>query len=149
MPQSHSIIQLIDILLVEDNPGDARLTQEVLKDSQIRNNLHIVPDGIEALDFLHRRGKYIIAPRPDMILLDLNLPRMDGRELLQVIKADESFRRIPVIIMTTSDDERDVLQAYELYANCYITKPVDLPRFIEIIKSIESFWFSTVRLPSE
>jgi two-component system response regulator len=144
-----SNIQPIEILLVEDNPGDARLTQEVLKDSKIRNNLHIVADGVEAMAFLRREGQYASAPRPDIILLDLNLPRMDGREVLKAIKADESLRRIPIVIMTTSDDEHDILAAYDLYANCYITKPVDFQRFIEIVKTIENFWFSIVRLPPD
>lgn len=147
MPNSRNNIRAINILLVEDNPGDVRLTLEVLKDSKIKNKLYVVPDGVEAMDFLHRRNSYYDAPRPDLILLDLNLPRMDGREVLQEIKGDKSLLRIPVVIMTTSDDEHDVLRAYNLYANCYITKPVDFQRFIEIVKSIEIFWFSIVRLP--
>ncbi|MBK9121600.1 MAG: response regulator [Chloroflexi bacterium] len=142
-------VQPIEILLVEDNAGDARLTQEVLKDSKIKNNLHIVVDGVEAMEFLHQRGIYSSAPRPDIILLDLNLPRMDGREVLREIKEDDILRRIPVVIMTTSDDEHDILAAYDLYANCYITKPVDFQRFIDIVKTIENFWFSIVRLPPE
>lgn len=148
MPNSRAV-QPIDILLVEDNPGDARLTQEVLKDSKIKNTLHIVTDGVEAMEFLHRRGSFQAAPRPDIILLDLNLPRMDGREVLHAIKDEESLRRIPIVIMTTSDDEQDILNAYDLYANCYITKPVDFQRFIEIVKTIENFWFSIVRLPPD
>jgi two-component system, chemotaxis family, response regulator Rcp1 len=146
MMYSRNNAQPIDILLVEDNPGDARLTQEVLKDSKIRNNLYIVSDGVQAMEFLFRRGEYGDTPRPDIILLDLNLPRMDGREVLKAIKMDESLRRIPIIIMTTSDDEYDILKAYNLYANCYITKPVDFQQFVEIVKTIENFWFSIVRL---
>jgi two-component system response regulator len=142
-------MQPIEILLVEDNPGDARLTQEVLKGSKIRNNLYIVEDGVEAMAFLRREGAYASTPRPDIILLDLNLPRMDGREVLKAIKADEALRRIPIVIMTTSDDEHDILAAYDLFANCYITKPVDFQRFIEIVKTIENFWFSIVRLPPD
>ncbi len=148
MPNSRAV-QPIDILLVEDNPGDARLTQEVLKDSKVKNTLHIVTDGVEAMDFLYRRGSFQAAPRPDIILLDLNLPRMDGREVLHAIKDEESLRRIPIVVMTTSDDDHDILQAYDLYANCYITKPVDFQRFIEIVKTIENFWFSIVRLPPD
>jgi two-component system, chemotaxis family, response regulator Rcp1 len=148
MPNSPSI-QPIVILLVEDNPGDARLTQEALKDSKVKNNLHIVNDGVEAMDFLYRRGNFTDVPRPDIILLDLNLPRMDGREVLHAVKADEILRRIPIVIMTTSNDEHDILKAYDLYANCYITKPVDFVRFIEIVKSIENFWFTIVRLPPD
>lgn len=149
MNMSMRDVQPIEILLVEDNAGDARLTQEVLKDSKIKNNLHIVTDGVEAMGFLHQDGVYAGAPRPDIILLDLNLPRMDGREVLREIKKDDVLRRIPVVIMTTSDDEHDILAAYDLYANCYITKPVDFQRFIDIVKTIENFWFSIVRLPPE
>jgi CheY-like chemotaxis protein len=137
----------IEILLVEDNPGDARLTREALKDSKIHNNLYIVEDGVEALEFLRRQGPFANAPRPDIILLDLNLPRMDGREVLRAIKDDEMLRRIPVVVVTTSDDDRDILMTYDLHANCYITKPVDLNRFITIVKTIENFWFSIVKLP--
>jgi two-component system, chemotaxis family, response regulator Rcp1 len=148
MPNSRNV-EPIDILLVEDNPGDVRLTQEALKDSKVKNTLHIVTDGVEAMDFIYHRGNFHAAPRPDIILLDLNLPRMDGREVLQAIKQEESLRRIPIVIMTTSDDEHDILHAYDLYANCYITKPVDFQRFIEIVKTIENFWFSMVRLPPD
>lgn len=139
----------IEILLVEDNPGDARLTREALKDSKIHNNLYIVEDGVEALEFLRRQGPFANAPRPDIILLDLNLPRMDGREVLRAIKDDEMLRRIPVVVVTTSDDDRDILMTYDLHANCYITKPVDVRRFIEIVHNIEDFWFSIVKLPPD
>ncbi|MDX1993693.1 MAG: response regulator [bacterium] len=137
----------IEILLVEDNPGDVRLTREALRDSKLHNNLSVVEDGAEALAFLRREGSYSGAPRPDIILLDLNLPKLSGREVLQEIKKDESLRRIPVVILTTSDDEQDILASYDLYANCYITKPVDINRFVTIVKSIENFWFSIVKLP--
>jgi chemotaxis family two-component system response regulator Rcp1 len=139
----------VEILLVEDNPGDVRLTREALKESKIRNNLSIVRDGVEAMAFLRRDGDYANAPRPDIILLDLNLPRKDGREVLHEIKEDDSLRRIPVVILTTSDDEHDILESYNLHANCYITKPVDLNRFVTIIKNIEDFWLTIVRLPPD
>jgi two-component system, chemotaxis family, response regulator Rcp1 len=137
----------IEILLVEDNPGDVRLTREALRDSKLHNNLSVVEDGAEALAFLRREGSYTAAPRPDIILLDLNLPKLSGREVLQEIKKDEVLRRIPVVILTTSDDEQDILASYDLHANCYITKPVDINRFVTIVKSIENFWFSIVKLP--
>lgn len=137
----------IEILLVEDNPGDARLTREALKDSKMRNNLSIVEDGVEAMAFLRRQGEYANAPRPDIILLDLNLPRMSGREVLVEIKDDELLKRIPVVVLTTSDDERDIVATYNLHANCYITKPVDITRFMAIVKNIENFWFTIVKLP--
>ncbi len=139
----------IEILLVEDNPGDIRLTQEALKDSKLHNNLSITRDGVEAMEFLRQKGKYNAAPRPDIILLDLNLPRKDGREVLEEIKVDESLRLIPVVVMTTSEDEEDILRSYQLHANCYITKPVDLNRFITIVKTIENFWFQIVKLPPQ
>ncbi|HEX9440120.1 MAG TPA: response regulator [Roseiflexaceae bacterium] len=139
----------IEILIVEDNPGDVRLTQEALRDAKVRNHLSVAKDGVEALAFLHREGKYGSARRPDLILLDLNLPRKDGREVLADIKADLDLRCIPVVILTTSQDERDVLGAYESYANCYIVKPVDLGQFIAVVKSIEDFWFQVVRLPPD
>ena len=139
----------VEILLVEDNPGDVRLTREALKESKIRNNLSIVRDGVEAMAFLRREGDYVRAPRPDIILLDLNLPRKDGREVLAEIKDDDKLKRIPVVILTTSDDEHDILESYNLHANCYITKPVDLNRFVTIIKNIEDFWLTIVRLPPD
>jgi chemotaxis family two-component system response regulator Rcp1 len=137
----------VEILLVEDNRGDARLTREALKEGKVYNNLHWVKDGVEALEFLHRRGKHKDAPRPDIILLDLNLPKKDGREVLQEIKADDRLRRIPVVILTTSKAEEDVLKTYSLHANCYVTKPVDLEQFIKVVKSIDNFWLTVVTLP--
>jgi two-component system, chemotaxis family, response regulator Rcp1 len=142
-------VEIIEILLIEDNPGDARLTKEALKDAKLRNNLNVVQDGVEALAFLLREEPYINAPRPDLILLDLNLPRMDGRELLERIKSNDDLKRIPVVILTTSNDERDILESYNLHANCYITKPVDLAQFITIVRSTHDFWFSIVKLPPE
>jgi len=138
-----------EILLVEDNPGDVRLTEETLKDFKVLNHLSVVGDGVEALVFLRREGKYASASRPDLILLDLNLPRKDGREVLAEIKVDEQLRRIPVVILTTSSAEQDILSSYELHANCYIKKPVDLDQFAAVVRSIEAFWFTTVKLPPE
>jgi len=137
----------IEILLVEDNPGDVRLTVEGLKESKVRNNLHVARDGVEAMEFLRRTGRYGGAVRPDLILLDLNLPRMDGREVLAEVKSDAKLKTIPVVVLTTSRAEQDVLRSYELQANCYITKPVDLEQFIAVVKSIEDFWFTIVTLP--
>ena len=137
----------IEILLVEDNPGDVRLTIEALKEGKLHNHLSVVGDGDEAMALLRREGKYANAPRPDLILLDLNLPRKNGREVLKEIKGDDDLKRIPVVILTTSKAEQDILMAYDLHANCYITKPVDLDRFIEVVKSTESFWLSVVTLP--
>ena len=143
------IVKTIDILLVEDSPGDVRLTQEALKDAKMRNELHVVVDGVEAMSFLHKEGKYADVPRPDLILLDLNLPKKDGREVLEEVKADESLKRIPVVVMTISQAEEDILKAYNLNANCYITKPVDLDQFVKVVKSIDEFWLSLVKLPPE
>jgi chemotaxis family two-component system response regulator Rcp1 len=137
----------IEILMVEDNPGDIRLTMEALKEGKVRNHLHTVGDGEEALAFLHRKGKYAKSPRPDLILLDLNLPKKTGREVLEEIKEDPDLKRIPVVILTVSEAEQDILKSYNLHANCYITKPVDLERFIEVVKSIEDFWLTVVMLP--
>jgi chemotaxis family two-component system response regulator Rcp1 len=139
----------IEILLVEDNPGDVRLTVEALREGRVPNNLHVASDGVEALEFLRRAGQFANAPRPDMVLLDLNLPRKDGREVLAEIKADPDLRRIPIVVLTTSQAERDVLQSYNLHANCYITKPVDIDAFFATVRSIDSFWLAVVRLPSE
>lgn len=141
-------VRAIEILMVEDNPGDVRLTREAFKDGRVWNRLHVVEDGVAALDFLYRRTPHEQAPRPDVILLDLNLPRMDGREVLSVIKSDPALRIIPVVVLTTSDAEEDVLRAYDLNANCYVTKPVDLEQFIRIVQSIEDFWLTVVRLPA-
>jgi CheY-like chemotaxis protein len=137
----------ISILLVEDSPGDVRLTREALKEAKVLNDLSVATDGVEALEFLHRRGKFAAAPRPDLILLDLNLPRKDGREVLEEIKADSSLKRIPIVVLTTSQAEEDVVRAYDLHANCYITKPVDFRQFIKVVQSIEDFWLTVVKLP--
>ena len=138
----------IEILLVEDNPGDVRLTQEVLKEGKVHNKLSIVENGVEALSFLKKRGKYEDSPTPDLILLDLNLPKKDGREVLLDIKNDDDLKRIPVVVLTTSQAEEDVLRVYNLSANCYVSKPVDLGQFIDVVKSIEDFWLSIVKLPT-
>ncbi len=137
----------IEILLVEDSPGDARLTQEALADAKIRNRTSVVNDGLEALAFLQREGQYEGAPRPDLILLDLNMPRMDGREVLAIIKSDDGLKIIPVVVLTTSEADADILKSYELHASCYITKPVDLEQFIRVVAGIEEFWFSIVKRP--
>ncbi len=139
----------IEILLVEDSPGDVRLTVEALKDGKVLNNLSVATDGVLALAFLRKEGKYADAPHPDLILLDLNMPKMDGREVLAAIKSDEATRRIPVVILTTSQAEQDILKSYDLHANCYITKPVDFGQFIEVIQSIEDFWLTMVKLPPQ
>jgi two-component system response regulator len=139
----------IEVLLVEDNPGDAQLTRIALEDSKISINLNVVEDGVEAMAFLRKQEKYVKAVHPDIVLLDLNLPRKDGREVLAEIKADEKLRRIPVVVLTTSQAEEDILKAYNLCANCYITKPVDFDQFVKIVQSIENFWFAIVKLPPE
>jgi CheY-like chemotaxis protein len=144
---SQRIGKPIEILLVEDNPGDVRLTLEVFKESKMHNNLSAVGDGMEALAFLRREGRYVHAPRPDLILLDLNLPKKDGREVLAEIKEDPDLRRIPVVVLTTSRAERDVVRSYNLHANCYISKPIDLEQFIAVVRSIEDFWLASVKLP--
>jgi chemotaxis family two-component system response regulator Rcp1 len=137
----------VEILLVEDNPGDVRLTKEALREGKVYNNLHWAKDGVEALEFLRQEGRHANAPRPDIILLDLNLPKKDGREVLGSIKNDDRFKQIPVVILTTSEAEEDVLRSYELHANCYITKPVDLEKFIVVVQSIDKFWLTVVTLP--
>jgi CheY-like chemotaxis protein len=137
----------IEVLLVEDSPGDVRLTREALKDAKVQISLHVAQDGIDAMAFLEHAGKHINAPRPDLILLDLNLPKKDGREVLKEIKESLSLRSIPVVILTTSSSESDVLQSYNLHANCYISKPVDLEGFLKVVQSIDSFWLSVVKLP--
>ncbi len=139
----------IDILLVEDNPGDAELTREALAGSKLLSRLHVVRDGVEALSFLRQEGDYAQAPRPDLVLLDLNLPRKDGRAVLKEIKADPSLRLIPVVVLTSSQAEQDVARAYELNANCYVTKPVGLEQFLTIVQSIEQFWLTVVKLPRD
>ena len=142
-----SYTQPVEILMVEDNPRDARLAVEALKDSKVRNNLHHVSDGEEALDFLRQRGAYAGVPVPDLILLDLNLPRKDGREVLAEVKEDPRLRLIPVVVMTSSEAERDLVRSYDLHANAYVVKPLDLDRFIEVVQAIEDFWFAIVKLP--
>ncbi len=137
----------ITILMAEDNSTDVMLTKEALAHAKVLNSLHVVDDGIEALDFLHRRGKHAKAPRPDLILLDLNMPRKNGQEVLAEIKADDSLKHIPVVVLTTSKAEEDVLKAYGLFANCYVIKPVDFDVFAGVVRSIEQFWFSVVTLP--
>ncbi len=140
--------EIMHVLLVEDNPGDIRLTQEAFKEGTVPEELHVVKDGVEALEFLRKQGKYALSPTPDIILLDLNLPRKDGREVLAEVKTDEVLRFIPIIVLTTSDSEQDITKAYSLYANCFITKPVDLDQFIFIIRQIEIFWFQVIKLPT-
>jgi two-component system, chemotaxis family, response regulator Rcp1 len=139
----------IEILLVEDSPGDVLLTREALRDAKIRLNLQVAADGEEAMALLRREGKYVAASRPDLILLDLNLPKKDGREVLQEIKADANLAIIPVVILTTSASEADVLRSYQLHANCFVTKPVDLEQFLIVVKSIDNFWLTVVKLPIE
>jgi CheY-like chemotaxis protein len=138
----------VEILMAEDNPGDVRLTQEALKESKILNHLHVVGDGEEAMAFLRRQGKYAAAARPDLILLDLNMPKMDGRSVLAEVKGDAELRRIPVVVLSSSSAEQDIVKSYDLHANCYITKPVDLEQFSVVVKTVEEFWFSIVKLPA-
>ncbi len=140
-------IRPIEILLVEDSPSDAEFTAEALKEAKVRNHLSLVEDGVQAMEFLRRQGKYAQAPRPDLIMLDLNLPRKDGREVLAELKEDADLKMIPVVVLTTSRAEEDVLRAYQLHANCYITKPVDFQQFLNVVRSIESFWLFVVTLP--
>lgn len=141
------LVQPVEVLLVEDNPGDVRLTKEALKEAKMINHLTVLKDGVEALTFLRREGQYANAPRPHLILLDLNLPKKDGREVLAEIKDDEKLKRIPVVVLTTSQNEQDVLKTYNLHANCYVTKPMDFEQFITVVKSIEDFWLGIVVLP--
>jgi chemotaxis family two-component system response regulator Rcp1 len=148
MPHQEVIAKPLDILLVEDNPADMRLAKEALKEGKVFCNLHWVKDGVEAVEFLNRTGEYTRAPRPDLILLDLNLPRMDGREVLASIKSDSQLKRIPVVILTTSKAEEDVARSYDLHANCYITKfPMNFETFVDVFRSIDRFWFALVTLP--
>ena len=137
----------VEILLVEDNPGDVDLTRETLQDSKLLNHMNVVGNGVEAMAYLRRQGKYAEATRPDLVLLDLNLPKKDGREVLAEVKADERLRRIPVVVLTTSSAEKDILETYDLHANCYITKPVNLDQFSAVVRAIEEFWFTIVKLP--
>lgn len=138
----------INILLVEDNPADARLIKEVFKDTKTKNRLYVVKDGVEAMAFLNQEFEYADIPRPDVILLDLNLPRKDGREVLKELKEDDVLKRVPIVILTTSSAEEDIIKTYNNHANCYITKPVDFDQFLKVINSIEDFWLSVVKLPS-
>lgn len=137
----------VEVLLVEDSPGDVRLTLEAFKEAKVRNRLHVAGDGVEAMRFLRKQGRYAAAPRPDLILLDLNLPKRDGREVLAEIKEDPDLRRIPVVVLTTSKADEDILKTYNLHANCYISKPMDLDKFVGVVRSIEDFWLTVVRLP--
>jgi two-component system, chemotaxis family, response regulator Rcp1 len=141
--------KVIEILMIEDSPEDVELTEEALKDAKVRNNLHIARDGVEGLAFLKREGQFADRPRPDLILLDLNMPRMDGRELLEKIKVEGDLKQIPTVVLTTSEAEEDILRSYQLHANCYITKPVDFEQFLKIVRSIEDFWFTVVKLPEK
>ncbi len=140
-------LKFVEILLIEDNPGDARLTQEALNDGKVKNNLHIVYDGVEATDFLFKRNEYHDAPRPDLIILDLNLPKKNGQEVLSEIKADPGLKSIPVIVLTISKAEEDIIRSYNLHANCFLIKPIDLNQFFDVVRSIEDFWLSLVKLP--
>ena len=138
---------MIQVLLVEDDPGDVLMTREAFADNQVANTLHVVSDGLSALDFLHKRGEYTGAPTPDLVLLDLNLPRLDGREVLAAVKSDPVLRQIPIVVLTTSEAEQDVQHSYELYANAYVTKPVEFDRFVEVVRQIDEFFVGVVRLP--
>ncbi len=142
-----SLSKMIDILLVEDNPGDVRLAEEALRESKMRNKLFVVEDGVEAMAFLRQQGKYAGVPRPDLVLLDLNLPRKSGREVLEEIKTDEDLKRIPVVVLTVSRADEDIIRSYNHHANCYITKPLDFNQFMEVTKPIEEFWLTIVKLP--
>ena len=144
-----SLARPAEILLVEDSPGDVRLMQEALREGKVANRVHVVRDGVEAMAYLRQEGEYADAPRPDLLLLDLNLPKKDGREVLAELKADEDLRRIPTVVLTTSQAEEDVLKAYDLHANCYMTKPVDLGQFLDLVRNIEQYWLIMVRLPQE
>ena len=141
------MITPIEILLIEDNPGDVDLAREALESGKVHNSLHVVSDGEAAMDFLRGQGRYAAAPRPDLVLLDLNLPKKDGRQVLAEIKSDPALRAIPVVILSTSRAEEDILKTYDLHANCYITKPIDLHQFIKVVQAIEDFWFTIVKLP--
>jgi two-component system, chemotaxis family, response regulator Rcp1 len=139
----------VEILLVEDNPGDVRLTREALREGKVHHNLHVANDGVAALAYLHQEGEHAGAPRPDLILLDLNIPKKDGRQVLEEIKVDTTLSRIPVVVLTTSQAEEDIARTYDLHANCYINKPVDFDQFMRVVKSIENFWLTIVRLPPQ
>ena len=143
-----SQVKPIEILLVEDSPGDVLIAREALSEAKLLNTIHVAEDGVEAMDFLYKRGRFASAPTPDLILLDLNLPRKSGREVLAEIKADDHFKKIPVVVLTTSSAEEDILKSYNLHANCYVVKPVEFESFVHAVKSIQQFWFSVVTLPS-
>lgn len=145
----HALPRPVEILLVEDSPGDVKLTEEALHDADVPNKLHVARDGEEAMRFLRREGEFADRPRPDLILLDLNMPRMDGREVLAAVKADAELRRIPIIILTTSQSEDDIAEAYNLSANCYVAKPVDLDEFLNVVRAIDDFWLTLVKLPND
>lgn len=147
MHSEHNPWQSIEILLVEDNPGDVELTIEALETAKVTNHLHVVDDGAKALDFVRRQGEYAAVPRPDLILLDLNLPKKDGRQVLSEIRADPHLAEIPVVILTSSEAEEDIHRAYECHANCYVAKPVNLAQFLKVVKAIEHFWLTVVKLP--
>jgi two-component system response regulator len=149
MMAQHDHLKPIDILLVEDNQADVVITREALSQAKVVNQLFVVEDGVQALDFLHQRGEYASVPRPDVVILDLNLPRKNGREVLAEIKMDPGLKTIPVVVLTTSHSEEDILKVYGLYANCYIVKPLDFNNFVKVVQSIRHFWFSVVTLPSE
>ena len=142
-------MRALEILLVEDNPGDVLLTKEAMKDGKVSNSLHVAKNGLEALEFLRKEGRFQDAPTPDLVLLDLNLPRKNGREVLQEMKNEDELRAIPVVVLTTSEAHRDIIESYNLQANCYITKPVDFEQFRRVVASIEQFWFTLVKLPSK
>ncbi len=146
---NHHQPKIIDILLVEDSPADVLIAREALTEAKLINNIHVTEDGVEALDFLYKRGKFASVPRPDLILLDLNLPRKNGREVLEEIKADASLKSIPVVVLTTSSAEEDILRSYNLHANCYVVKPVEFESFVRAVQSIQQFWFSIVALPPD
>ena len=148
MEPNESSLHPIEILLVEDNPGDSRLAKEALKESKLKNNLYVAEDGVEAMNFLYKTGKYSKMPRPDLVILDLNLPKKDGREVLAEIKNDDNLKRIPVVILTISKAEEDIFKTYNLHANCYVTKPLDLDQFMKVVRSIEDFWLTIVKLPN-
>lgn len=149
MTAAHRPSEPIEILLVEDNPGDVRLTQEGFKEAQIENHVHVVNDGVDALDFVYRRNEHVTAPRPDIVLLDLNLPRKNGDEVLEEIKSDPDLKHTPVVVLTSSKAEEDIVKSYDLHANAFLTKPIDPDEFIGIVRTFEEFWLSVVRLPSE
>jgi two-component system, chemotaxis family, response regulator Rcp1 len=144
-----TVMDRIDILLVEDSPTDVMIATEALRNAKVLNNLYVVDNGVDALDFLYKRGKHTDAPRPDLILLDLNLPRKSGLEVLAEIKQDPNLKAIPIVVLTTSEDEKDVVRSYKLHANCYVTKPVDFERFTEVVREVRNFWFAIVTLPPE